>query len=124
MNTPPSLWRSANFRNLWASVVISTYGSLLRASAMIYAAIFLLQAPPAAIGVLRLAEIVPGFIIGLVAGVWVDRMRRRPILIATDLLRATLWIGVGFTALAAVGLALSPVRDVDHIPALPVDIVP
>jgi hypothetical protein len=39
-------------------------------------------------------------------------------------LRATLWIGVGFTALAALGLALSPVRDVDHIPAVPVDVVP
>ena len=38
-------------------------------------------------------------------------------------LRASLWLGVGFTALAALGLALSPVRDVDHIPAMPVDVV-
>ena len=98
MTAAPSLWRSTNFRNLWASVVISTYGNLLRGSAMVYAAIFLLQAPPAAIGLLRLAEIVPGFIIGLVAGVWVDRMRRRPILIATDLLRAAVLVTVPIAA--------------------------
>ena len=39
-------------------------------------------------------------------------------------LRASLWIGVGFTALAVVGLALSPVRKVEHIPAVPVEVAP
>ncbi len=98
MTSSPSLWHSSNFRNLWTSVVISTYGSLLRGSAMIYAAIFLLQAPPAAIGALRLAEMVPGFIMGLVAGVWVDRIRRRPILIASDILRALVLVTVPLAA--------------------------
>jgi Na+/melibiose symporter-like transporter len=131
VNTGPSLWRSTNFRNLWASVVISTYGSLLRGSAMIYAAIFLLHAPPADIGILRLAELVPAFVTGLVAGVWVDRMRRRPILIATDLLRAAVlvtvpiaaWLGVlGFPHLlltAAIVSALSVFFDVAYEAFLP-----
>ena len=131
MTTPPSLWRNTDFRNLWASVVISTYGSLLRGSAMIYAAIFLLHAPPAAIGALRLAEMVPAFIIGLVAGVWVDRMRRRPILIGADLLRAAVlitvpiaaWLGVlSFWHLlltAAIVSALSVFFDVAYEAFLP-----
>ena len=98
MNTTPSLWRNADFRNLWASVAISTYGSLLRGSAMIYAAIFLLHAPPADIGILRLAELIPAFVTGLVAGVWVDRMRRRPVLIGADLLRAAMLVTVPLAA--------------------------
>lgn len=131
MISSPSLWRSANFRNLWSSVVISTYGSLLRGSAMVYAAIFLLQAPPAAIGALRLAEMVPGFVMGLVAGVWVDRLRRRPILIASDILRAVVLITVPLAAwlghltfphlllVAAVVSALSVFFDVAYEAFLP-----
>ncbi|MCA9863049.1 MAG: MFS transporter [Thermomicrobiales bacterium] len=98
MITSTSLWRNPDFRSLWTSVVISTYGSLLRGSAMIYAAIFLLHAPPADIGLLRLAELVPAFAAGLVAGVWVDRMRRRPVLIGADLLRAAMLITVPLAA--------------------------
>ena len=131
MTPASSLWRSADFRNLWAAVVISTYGTMLRGSAMIYAAIFLLQAPPAAIGALRLAELIPGFVIGLVAGVWVDRMRRRPVLIGADVLRAAVlvtvplavWLGfLSFPHLllaAAVVSALSVLFDVAYEAFLP-----
>jgi Na+/melibiose symporter-like transporter len=131
VNTTPSLWRSPDFRNLWASVVISTYGSLLRGSAMIYAAIFLLHAPPADIGILRLAELIPAFVTGLVAGVWVDRMRRRPVLIGADLLRAAVlvtvplaaWLGIlSFPHLlltAAIVSALSVFFDVAYEAFLP-----
>jgi len=98
VKSSPSLWRNADFRGLWASVVISTYGSMLRGSAMIYAAIFLLHAPPADIGILRLAELIPAFLTGLVAGVWVDRMRRRPVLIGADLLRAAALVTVPLAA--------------------------
>lgn len=131
MNTSSSLWRNTDFRNLWASVVISTYGSLLRGSAMIYAAIFLLHAPPADIGILRLAELIPAFVTGLVAGVWVDRLRRRPVLIGADLLRAAVlvtvplaaWLGVlSFPHLlltAAIVSALSVFFDVAYEAFLP-----
>lgn len=131
VTTPLSLWRDVDFRNLWTSVVISTYGNMLRGSAMIYAAIFLLQAPPSAIGVLRLAELIPGFVIGMVAGVWVDRMRRRPVLIGADLLSAGMlvtvplaaWLGVltypHLLLTAAVVSALSVFFDVAYQAFLP-----
>lgn len=131
MNAAPSLWRNTDFRNLWASVVVSTYGTLLRGSAMTYAAIFLLHVPPSSIGALRLAELIPGFGIGVIAGVWVDRTRRRPVLIGADLLRAVMlvtvplaaWLGVltfpHLLLTAAVVSALSVVFDVAYQAFLP-----
>ena len=53
-------------------------------------AILVLNATPGQIALLRAADLVPGFLIGLVAGVWVDRLRRRPVMIAADLGRALL----------------------------------
>ncbi len=54
------------------------------------AAILLLDATPFELSLLALAELIPGFAVGLVAGVWVDRLPRRPILVGTDLGRAML----------------------------------
>jgi len=53
-------------------------------------AILVLNASPGQIAVLRAADLVPGFLIGLVAGVWIDRLRRRPVMIAADVGRAIL----------------------------------
>jgi len=53
-------------------------------------AILVLNATPGQIAILRAADLVPGFLIGLVAGVFIDRLRRRPLMIAADLGRALL----------------------------------
>jgi MFS family permease len=53
-------------------------------------AILVLNATPGQIAILRAADLVPGFLLGLVAGVWVDRLRRRPVMITADLGRALL----------------------------------
>jgi MFS family permease len=53
-------------------------------------AILVMNATPGQIAVLRAADLVPGFLIGLVAGVSVDRLRRRPLMIAADIGRALL----------------------------------
>ncbi len=42
------------------------------------------------------------FLFGLIAGVWVDRLRRRPILIATDLGRALLLSSIPVAALLGI----------------------
>src|SRR5215210_9529094 len=100
------LRRNANFVNLWGAATVSTFGSLITGTALPFTAILLLDASPAALGVLRIAQLLPGFLFGLVAGAWVDRLRRKPILIATDLSRALLvaviplaaflgWLGLG-----------------------------
>jgi MFS family permease len=67
---------------------VSTFGSLITRAALPFMAILVLNATPGQIAILRAADLVPGFLIGLVAGVWVDRLRRRPLMIAADIGRA------------------------------------
>jgi predicted MFS family arabinose efflux permease len=55
---------------------------------MSFTAILVLSATPVQLGVLTSMELVPAFLIGLLAGAWVDRLRRRPLLIGADLGRA------------------------------------
>jgi MFS family permease len=66
------------------------FGSLVTQVALPLTAVLALGATPAEMGLLAALEILPGIAIGLIAGVWVDRLRRRPVLIAADLGRAAL----------------------------------
>ena len=82
------LGRHADFTRLWIGQTISVFGSLAGNCAMAFTAILVLHATPLQLGLLAAARVVPGFLIGLAAGAWVDRLRRRPILIAADVGRA------------------------------------
>jgi MFS family permease len=125
------LWRDANFVNLWGAATVSTFGSLVTRTALPFTAILLLDASPSAIGVLRVAELLPGFVFGLIAGAWVDRLSRKPIMIATDLGRALLiatipvaaflgWLGLGHLyVIAALVSLLSVFFDVAYQSFLP-----
>lgn len=85
-----SLWRHDGFLRLWAGQSISVFGSVVGIAAMGFTAILFLHATPFELGLLSAARLAPGFLMGLVAGAWVDRLRRRPILIAVDFARAIL----------------------------------
>jgi MFS family permease len=84
------LWRNAGFMRLWIGQTISVGGSLIGRAAMSFTAILLLRATPLQLGILFAASLVPGFLTGLIAGAWVDRLPRRPILIWADIGRAAL----------------------------------
>jgi MFS family permease len=58
----------------------------------------LLHATPFELGILFAASIVPGFLAGLIAGAWVDRLPRRPILIWADIGRAILLTTIPISA--------------------------
>jgi MFS family permease len=83
-----SLWRNRAFLAVWSAATISIFGSLITRTALPFAAILVLDAGPVEISWIRSAELVAGLVFGLVAGAWVDRLRRRPILIWADLGRA------------------------------------
>jgi len=83
-----SLWRNQDYVRLWSAQTVSTFGSLITRPALPFLAILVLNATPAQVAILRAAEHIPGFLIGLVAGVVIDRFRRRPLLIGADLGRA------------------------------------
>ncbi len=83
-----SLWRHADFLKLWTAESISQVGTQVTQLALPLAAIVVLEATPFEVALLGTIEFLPFILLGLPAGVWVDRLRRRPILIAGDLGRA------------------------------------
>ena len=71
------LWRNSDFMKLWTGETISLFGSQITALALPLVAANILQATPTQMGALGYAQYVPWLLIELVAGVWVDRLRRR-----------------------------------------------
>jgi MFS family permease len=53
---------------------------------------------PFQLGLLFAASLMPGFLAGLIAGAWVDRLRRRPILIWAEIGRAVLLFTIPLAA--------------------------
>lgn len=84
------LWRHPDFVRLWAGQTISVFGSLIGRTALHFTAILVLDARPYEVATLLAMGIVPELIVAPFAGVWVDRLRRRPIMIAADVGRAAL----------------------------------
>jgi MFS family permease len=84
----PSLIRNANFQKLWTAETISVFGSQISALAIPLTAALILKVEPFAFAMLGTIEFLPFILFTLPAGAWVDRLRRRPILISGDLGRA------------------------------------
>src|ERR1700716_1674068 len=79
------LWRHRDFLKLWTGETVSQFGSQVTFLAVPTVAILILRAGPFQVGVLSGLEFLAFPVLGLVAGVYVDRLRRRPIMIACDL---------------------------------------
>lgn len=96
-----TLWRHRGFLHLWGAQATSAFGARIGREAVALSAVMLLGSGPLDLAWLNLAVSLPYLLFGLVAGVLIDRVRRRPLLIATDLMRAALlatiplaaWIG-------------------------------
>lgn len=91
---PPAstaLWRHHDFRSLWAGETISQVGTQLSGIALPVLAVEVLGAGEGQMGVLTACETLAFLLVGLPAGVWVDRWRKRRVLVANDLVRAALY---------------------------------
>ncbi|MFD8530755.1 MFS transporter [Streptosporangium canum] len=95
--TPPSLFRHRNFMLLFSADTISQFGTQISLLALPLVAVLALGAGEFETGLLIAAETAAFLLVGLPAGVWVDRMRRRRILIAADLVRGALLASVPIT---------------------------
>ena len=82
------LWRSGDFLSLWAAQSISQVGSAVSQLALPLVAILVLDASAFEVSLLAALEFLPFLLFSLPAGVWVDRLRRRPILMLADVGRA------------------------------------
>lgn len=94
---PDRLWRHADFLKLWSAETISRFGSEISGLALPFVAIAVLQASAFEVAALSALLFLPFLLFTLPAGVWIDRLARKPILVASDLVRAL--------ALASVPLA-------------------
>ena len=83
-------WRHRDFRNLWAAETVSVFGSQISQLALPLVAVIILEASVFEVALLGVIEFAPFILISLPAGVWVDRMRRKPILVTADVGRALL----------------------------------
>src|SRR5438128_1396530 len=93
------LWRHPDFMKLWIGQTVSEFGSRVTREGLPLTAVILLAATPAQMGLMVAVSALPVLILGLLAGVWVDRVRRRPIMIAMDVGRMVLLLSIPAAAL-------------------------
>ena len=106
------LWRHPDFVKLWSAETVSQFGTQFTQLALPLVAIDVLHVSAFQVAALTTVEFLPFLLVTLPAGVWVDRLRRRPILVVGDLSRALLlasvpvayWLGhLGMAQLYIVG---------------------
>ncbi|MFG3119133.1 MFS transporter [Streptomyces sp. NPDC048197] len=107
------LLRHRDFRLLWCGETAGKFGAAVTNVAMPLVAVSTLHASTFAVGLLAAAGWLPWLLIGLPVGVWVDRVRRRPLMLASAALSLALFAAVpvlarygrlGLGALLAVAL--------------------
>jgi len=127
------LWRHADFLRLWAAQSISSFGARITREGLPYAAVLTIGANPAELGVLAAFAYGPSLVVGLSLGGYVDRSRKRGILVLMDLLRTALLatipiaaalhlLGIAqiyvVAALAGTASALFDIADHAYLPRL------
>lgn len=93
-----TLWANGDFLRLFAAQSVSLFGSEITLIALPLTAVLVLGASPAQMGMLAAAEKLPFMLVGLFAGVWVDRLRCRSVLVTADFGRALLLGSIPFAA--------------------------
>ncbi len=87
--SPFAIFRNRNFSLLWTGQLISTMGSALSSlAASIY--VFRVTNSALSVGLMLMATAAPSLLVGLFAGVFVDRYDRKKIMIMADISRAIL----------------------------------
>lgn len=112
------LLRHVDFVKLWIGQTVSDLGTAVTGVVLPLVAVVYLRATPFEVGALAAIEWLPWLLIGLPAGVWVDRSRRRPLMLWCDVIRAvaigslpvtaafgTLYLAQLYGAAAVVGVA-------------------
>ena len=97
-----SLWRHSDFMKLWVGQTISRLGSVVTRTAMPLVALLVLGAGPFELAIVVISQSLGVLLVGLFAGAWVDRLRRKPLLIAADAIRAFLLLSIPAAYLAGV----------------------
>ncbi|MDA0142111.1 MFS transporter, partial [Solirubrobacter deserti] len=79
---------------MWAAYAASIFGTYLAFDAFPLIAILVLDAGPAAVSALAAAGLAAGALVAIPLGPWVEFRRKRPVMIAMDLVRAIALLSV------------------------------
>ncbi|MBA2470155.1 MAG: MFS transporter [Chloroflexia bacterium] len=93
------LWLNRDFMNLWGAETVSQFGSQITPVAIPLLAALTLDATPFQMGLLATTGGLPVLLFGFIAGAWVDRLRRKPIMMAADIGRAIVLLAIPLAAL-------------------------
>src|SRR5256885_8253610 len=90
----PSLWRHGDFMKLWTGQTVSELGSVVTRTAVPLVALLVLGAGPTEMAFIVVAGSLAVLLVGFFAGAWGDRLPRKPLLVASDTLRAALLVSI------------------------------
>jgi len=96
------LWRHHDFRLLWAGETTSGVGTAVTAVALPLVAVTVVNASTFVVGVLNAAAWLPWLGLGLIAGAWVDRVRKRRLMLACDAVCVLVLLAVPIAAWSGV----------------------
>jgi MFS family permease len=126
-----SLWHNADFVRFWTGETVSLFGTQVTYLALPLTAIYTFHASALEVGFLRFVQLAPYIGLAMLFGVWVDRHRRRPVMLWTNAVRMVLiglipvlhWAGwldmpVLLVIACTVGIA-SVMFDVSWMPYVP-----
>lgn len=99
-----NLWHHRDFRRFWFGETVSLLGTQVSNLALPLTAVSAFHASDEQVGVLRFLQLVPYIGFAMVFGAWADRVRRRHVMIATNLVRLVL---IGLVPVLAAAHALS-----------------
>lgn len=80
-----TLRRSPGFRPYWSAATVSAFGSAVSAVAVPVLVVTVLHASPFEVGLVNAAQFLPYALFGLVVGAYVDRSRRKPLLVVASI---------------------------------------
>ncbi len=89
-----SIWRNREFVKFWTGESVSQLGSQITLLALPLTAVITLNATPGEMGILNALSYLPFLALGLFVGAWIDRVRRRPVMISSALCRAVVLASV------------------------------
>jgi MFS family permease len=97
MSSPAALLRNnSNYRNTWMAQVVSEIGDYFN-NVAVFALVMEKSGSGMVVSVVMLSRAIPAVLAGPVAGVLLDRMDRKRIMIASDLIRAVIALGFVLT---------------------------
>jgi MFS family permease len=101
-----SIWHNSDFVRLWSAYSISRLGSQITLLALPLTAVFVLGAGPVETGLLVAARMASSLFPGLFLGAWVDRRRRMPVIVASNIGSAVVMASIPVAA--AFGMLTMP----------------